>query len=535
MYRSFFGLSSLPFKTTPELQMFYKDGSREQILEALLYTVQRGDGIVKVTGEVGSGKTMLLRLLSSRLPEDIEIIYINSPNLSAKDILLYICTEINIDVSGFTEKFSLTKALNEKLVELHASGKRVVMLIDEAQAMTFDALEEIRLLSNIETNDDKLLQMVLFGQPELDVAMENEKIRQIKSRISYSIHVPPLNNDEVYAYLNYRMRQAGYTGLDVFSPQVSKKIQRLSKGLPRNINVIADKILMACFGSGDKVAKSKHLKGVTEEQSFIDKRLVGFVVFSVLLIISSLVFYFGFSHNDKSSSSTKFSSNGLAQVQKTEVAVSIGTAANQSDTVPQLDSAEDKQNSEVNLVNLDATKPTSSTKDISHSVDGVTKTSTSVPKPKWAIQKSEKDVVLKVYPSKLDEPFLSLYKHNKLQKITTEFVNAKKWLLNEKHRYAIQLSTRHLGSFDTTVKFYQMYKFDLDSLFFLLDFNKNTGVYKVKVFYYPSNSFTELSSVIDVLPEKIKRDEPYIVKIDSLKRALKFTELKLKEVGIFNE
>ena len=111
----------------------------------------------------------------------------------------------------------------------------------------------------------------------------------------------------------------------------------------------------------------------------------------------------------------------------------------------------------------------------------------------------------------------------------------KKWLLNEKHRYVIQLSTRHLGSLDETVKFYQMYKFDLDSLFFLLDFNENAGIYRVKVFYYPSDSFGELGSVIDVLPEKVKRDGPYIVKIDSLKRKLKFTELKLKEVGIFNE
>ena len=533
MYRSFFGLSSLPFKTTPELQMFYKDGSREQILEALLYTVQRGDGIVKVTGEVGSGKTMLLRLLSSRLPEDTEVIYINSPNLSAKDILLYICTEINIDVSGFTEKFSLTKALNEKLVELHASGKRVVMLIDEAQAMTFDALEEIRLLSNIETNDDKLLQMVLFGQPELDVAMENEKIRQIKSRISYSIHVPPLNSDEVYAYLNYRMRQAGYTGLDVFSPQISKKIQRLSKGLPRNINVIADKILMACFGCGDKVAKSMHLKGVIEKQSFMDKRLLGFVGLSSILIIASLVFYFGLVHNEGSSRSATLSLNTPVEHQKPETAVS--TEAIQPNSIPQLDAADDKQNSAINLVSLDDTKSTLDTKDVRSGPDKVAATPPSMPKPKWAIQKSTKEVVLKVYPSKLDEPFLSLHKRNKLQKITTEFANAKKWLLNEKHRYVIQLSTRHLGSLDETVKFYQMYKFDLDSLFFLLDFNENAGIYRVKVFYYPSDSFGELGSVIDVLPEKVKRDGPYIVKIDSLKRKLKFTELKLKEVGIFNE
>ena len=152
-------------------------------------------------------------------------------------------------------------------MEFHGANRKVVMLVDEAQSMTYDALEELRLLSNIETDQDKLLQMVLFGQPELDVALDAEKIRQLKSRISYSMFVPALQDLDVQAYLNYRMRKAGYSGLDVFNLKVSKKIQNITQGLPRNINVVADKVLMSIFSSGDKFAKYKHLKSLPELES----------------------------------------------------------------------------------------------------------------------------------------------------------------------------------------------------------------------------------------------------------------------------
>lgn len=311
MYLKFFGLNAFPFKITPQLEMFYRDGSREQILEALMYTISRGDGILKVTGEVGSGKTMLLRLLATKLSDSFELVYINSPNLSAKDILLYACTELGIDTKHHTQKYDLTNLIYSKLLEFHSAGKRVVMLIDEAQAMTFDALEEIRLLSNIETNDEKLLQMVLFGQPELDVALDNEKIRQIKSRISYSIYVPPFNAKEVHAYLNYRMRQAGYKGLDVFTLKVSRRIQKLTGGLPRNINVIADKILMAAYGAGDKKIQNKHFKYLPQlefgKKPEFENRilyLLGFATVAATLWIAYILFSLNRLDNQKIDQST---------------------------------------------------------------------------------------------------------------------------------------------------------------------------------------------------------------------------------------
>lgn len=547
MYRNFFGLSALPFKTTPELQMFYKDGSRQQILEALLYTVQRGDGIIKVTGEVGSGKTMLLRLLSSKLPSDTEIIYINSPNLSAKDILLYICTEINIDVSGFREKFSLTNALKEKLVELHASGKRVVMLVDEAQAMTFDALEELRLLSNLETSDDKLLQMVLFGQPELDVAMENEKIRQIKSRISYSIYVPPLTPDEVYEYLNYRMRQAGYTGLDVFTPKISKKIQAMTDGLPRSINVIADKVLMSCFGTGDKVAKTVHIKDLgLEEKSnnFFTKRNI--LIFLLFIIFSISLFLFFFLQSSSGSSQQNLSnqaqlSNGdskATQVQKLPIKTGYKDS---SSSVKAIDTTKVEVQVEVEPLE----ESNNSKNVVIESVD-VTDTTTNLPKdtlsqtqeqPKFnSTPKTNQNIgLIKVDSTKLDEPFLSLYKRSELQYITKKYLYAKTWLTSEDSRYVIQLSTRPITSLESTVQFYKQVGFDLDQLYFLIDFNQKAEVYRIKVFYYPLDSFSKLSSVIARLPKKVRQDGPYVVSVPKLKNKLIFTDQKLKEIGISNE
>ncbi len=552
MYRPFFGLSSLPFKTTPELQMFYKEGSREQILEALLYTVSRGDGIVKVTGEVGSGKTMLLRLLASRLSTDTEVIYINSPNLSAKDILLYICNELNIDTTALKEKFSLTNELKSKLVDLHARGKHVVMLVDEAQAMTFDALEEVRLLSNLETNDDKLLQMVLFGQPELDVALDNNKVRQIKSRITYSIYVPPLNAQEVHAYLNYRMRQAGYVGLDVFSFKIAKKIQKLTDGLPRNINVLADKILMACFGQGDTVVKSKHLKNLPDlelpRKSFV---LYRYLLLLILLILPVAYYFYDqniFSESvqavdsdmpstkDDLSNSTSSNSDSLGITEKSdiennavdelhneiglELAKEVDKALNQVDLVANHDHSLEENSDETTLGSVpqaDKNLVDDGPKNLQKSAD------------------DEFQYAIRVNEELLQQPFLYLHNKNKLEPLLTKHLESKRWLVNENSRYVIQLSTRNLTSLESTLSFYRKYEINSDLVHILIDFNPKSRMYRLKVFYYAANSFYQISEKLDSLPDKVKREGPFIVKVSSLEQKLHVTEQELKQVGIINE
>ena len=537
MYCKYFGLTSYPFKTTPDLDMFYKHGSRQEILEALLYTITRGDGIVKVTGEVGSGKTMLLRLLASKLPPEFEIIYINSPNLSAKDILLYICSELGITHSQNSQKFTLTNELKNKLVELHAANKKVVMLIDEAQSMTYDALEELRLLSNIETGQDKLLQMVLFGQPELDVALDADKIRQLKSRISYSMFVPALQDSDVQSYLNYRMRKAGYSGLDVFDVKISKKIQNITQGLPRNINVVADKVLMSIFGSGDKVAKNKHLKSLPEleagPQNTKGRQHYYLAVITLLLIIIlslSLLILNDFfrtvpsqdsgSNEITTKSSTIPSSIAMAEdqnlpdsileqnnnlneltVSEEDTGISVPTMQEDSSIVSSVINTEVNLD-QSNVLHLDNIKETSAAKQINYQIKN---------------------------------PSAIIGNPQQLYKIMRYHSEGKDWLESLDKKYVIQLSTRHIRSIDATVRFHQVNKLNSDSIHIVVDYNEKINKYRLKVFYVASSSFSGLSQEIDNLPTKFKSASPYIATVEQLVQNLRYTDKKLQEVGILNE
>lgn len=292
MYRTHFGLKDLPFRSTPDLDYFYKDADREQIVNALFYALERGDGIVKVVGEVGSGKTTLLRVLSKQLPDNYSIVYINTPNLSAHDILFFICVEFGLDVERDEQKYFLTKKLQDFLLNEHAQNRKPLVLIDEAQAMPIETLEEIRLLTNLETEQDKLLQIVLFGQPELDANLNQPQIRQFLSRIAHSISLEPLSPEDVYSYLNFRMRKAGYQGRDVFDLSVSKLIHRLAHGLPRNIHVLADKALLTAYSDNQKLIKPYHV----DEAQKRNKKHIWLPVFaSIILIFIVLGAYFAYS------------------------------------------------------------------------------------------------------------------------------------------------------------------------------------------------------------------------------------------------
>lgn len=253
MYESFFGLKQAPFKITPDTRTFFGGGRREELLNALLYTIQRGEGIVKVVGEVGSGKTTLLRKLAITLKNSpVRLVYINSPNMPARDILMFICNELGIKYQNSEPKFQLVGRLQQHLLDGHVAGKQVVLLIDEAQAMPLDTLEEMRLLSNLETELDKLLQIVMFGQPELDVLLDSPEVRQIKDRIAFSLTIEPFERRELKEYLNFRLRAAGYIGNDLFSESVVRKIYRQTQGYPRRVNLLADKILLAAFSAGGR-------------------------------------------------------------------------------------------------------------------------------------------------------------------------------------------------------------------------------------------------------------------------------------------
>ena len=267
MYLSHFGLNEPPFRITPHTEFFFSGANRGATLEALLYAITHDEGIVKVTGEVGSGKTMLCRVLVERLPKSVETIYLANPSLSRDEILHVIAADLQVESRG--ERVTiLLRALQERLIKLYAAGRRVVVLIDEAHAMPIETLEEIRLLSNLESNRHKLLQIVLFGQPELDQHLGLPNMRQLKERITHSFKLEPLVRSDVESYVDFRMRAAGYRGPTVFAPPAMKLISRSSQGLTRRINILADKSLLAAFADGTHQVTAKHARAAIRDSEF---------------------------------------------------------------------------------------------------------------------------------------------------------------------------------------------------------------------------------------------------------------------------
>ena len=228
MYRQHFRLTQAPFSITPNPDFFYAGSQRGAILDALIYAVLHGDGIIKVTGQVGSGKTMLCRMLANALPPHIALIYLVNPSLNREEAIYAIAGELDINIEG-KRIDEIMRLLQDELIKQHVAGKQVVLLLEEAQAMPLDTLEEIRLFSNLETAHHKLLQIVLFGQPELDESLSLPRMRPLKERITHSFSVPPLQLDEIPQYLNFRMRAAGYVGPDVFSRLAVKRIAAVSR------------------------------------------------------------------------------------------------------------------------------------------------------------------------------------------------------------------------------------------------------------------------------------------------------------------
>ena len=209
MYQEFFGLERPPFKITPDTSLFFEGSQRGAALDALIYAISSGEGIIKVVGEVGSGKTMLCRMLEVRLADKVDIIYIANPSLSPDNILHVIAHELDLDINNEMSKVDVMQKIQAYLLEKHAYDRQVVLFVEEAQSMPIETLEEIRLLSNLETDENKLLQMVLFGQPELDEKLSVPHIRQLKERITHSFNLSPFQPEDTLQYLNFRLRAVG--------------------------------------------------------------------------------------------------------------------------------------------------------------------------------------------------------------------------------------------------------------------------------------------------------------------------------------
>jgi type II secretory pathway predicted ATPase ExeA/septal ring-binding cell division protein DamX len=268
MYLDHYGLTEPPFRITPHTDFFFSGANRGATLEALIYAITHDEGIVKISGEVGSGKTMLCRVLMERLPDNVVIIYLANPSLSRDDILYALADELGLSISAGGRANAVLKSLQDKLVSLYGEGKQVVVLIDEAHAMPRETLEEIRLLSNLESNRHKLLQLVMFGQPELNETLSRPDMRQLRERITHNFGLEPLVRDDVSQYIEFRMRAAGYRGPSVFTPTAIKLIADTSLGLTRRINILADKALLASFAAGLHQVGPKEVKAAIRDSEF---------------------------------------------------------------------------------------------------------------------------------------------------------------------------------------------------------------------------------------------------------------------------
>jgi type II secretory pathway predicted ATPase ExeA/septal ring-binding cell division protein DamX len=267
MYLDHFGLNEPPFRITPHTDFFFAGANRGATLEALLYAITHDEGIVKVTGEVGSGKTMLCRVLMERLPKNVETIYLANPSLARDEILFAVADELKVELAN-DRPSRLMRALLEHLIALYAEGRRVVVLIDEAHAMPRETLEEIRLLSNLEANRHKLLQIVLFGQPELDDHLNTADLRQLMERITHTFCLEPLVRGDIERYIDFRMRAAGYRGPNVFSANAIRRIADASEGLTRRINILADKSLLAAFAENAHAVTVKEVRRAIRDSEF---------------------------------------------------------------------------------------------------------------------------------------------------------------------------------------------------------------------------------------------------------------------------
>lgn len=277
MYLDYFALKRHPFRITPDPTLFCPGGGRGEILEALVYAISSGEGIVKVVGEVGSGKTMLCRILEERLPKSVEIVYLANPKLSPHDILYAIAFELKLPVQPGSERLLVMQYLQAYLLRQHAANRSVVVFIEEAQGMPLETLEEIRLLSNLETHRHKLLQIVLFGQPELEKNLRKRDIRQLRERITHSFHLSPLTTAETSEYMRFRLQAAGCGKSGVFSSGAERLIAKVSCGLIRRINILADKAMLAAYadpavragaGSGRAMVHACHVRAAIRDSEF---------------------------------------------------------------------------------------------------------------------------------------------------------------------------------------------------------------------------------------------------------------------------
>lgn len=265
MYGAHFGLREAPFGITPDTSYFFGSPGSQEALNTLLVAARNGEGFIKITGEVGTGKTLLCRKFMATLGEGFVTAYIPNPYLEPRTLMLALADELEITLDKDVDQHRLLKSIMDRLLTLAGQGKRVLLCLDEAQAIPVESLEALRLLTNLETEKRKLLQIVLFGQPELNRKLELESIRQLAQRITFHYHLGPLSRDDLDFYVAHRLRVAGFAGARLFSSGAIARLYKASGGVPRLVNVLAHKALMLCYGEGAHAVSRAHVNAAARD------------------------------------------------------------------------------------------------------------------------------------------------------------------------------------------------------------------------------------------------------------------------------
>lgn len=294
MYLYHFGLAELPFTLTPNTDFYLPMAMHSEALAVLTTALKTGEGFIKVIGEVGTGKTLLCRKLLNELPHHFVSAYIPNPYLNPDELRRAVAVELGVKQAQRMSLQLLTQRIQSRLLELHAMGHSVVLILDEAQALPTESLEALRLFTNLETEKRKLLQVVLFAQPELDFRIATTEFRQLRQRITFSYKLRAMNVKEVQQYIHHRLLVAGYRGADLFPSRVCKKIAILSQGVPRIVNVLCHKILMLAYGQGHYNISGNllNLAAKDTESVNVNSLTKNIAIVALTLIIIGCAFYY---------------------------------------------------------------------------------------------------------------------------------------------------------------------------------------------------------------------------------------------------
>jgi MSHA biogenesis protein MshM len=298
MYLYHFGLTELPFTLTPNTAFYVGLEPHDEALAVLLTALKTGEGFIKVVGEVGTGKTLLCRKLLNEIPEHFVTAYIPNPYLKPDELRRAVAVELGVKQAQRMSVQLLTQRIQQRLLELHSEGRSVVLILDEAQALPEESLEALRLFTNLETETRKLLQVVLFAQPELDERLATTKFRQLKQRITFSYRLRPMTTLEVQRYIQHRMQVAGYKGATLFSSALAKKVAKVSQGIPRLVNVLCHKMLMLSYGQGQYQLTNQHLSAAIKDTESTEssnslKWIIAIAVIGISIGIGYLIKNYG--------------------------------------------------------------------------------------------------------------------------------------------------------------------------------------------------------------------------------------------------